>query len=99
MGSFRKSFQTETKSTCKFKKKPCYHEGTEEYFDAAAYEDEYSGNMIEEYQVIFKQKISEYLHNTYPGKFVVTGGPCVFVLTKEEAMKRDIFNWERKVIA
>ena len=69
-----------------------------EYFDEMMYEDEYPHNMIDEYKSILIEKIKEYLHEHYPTKFVVTGGSCVYVLTVEEAKRRDLFNLESRIV-
>lgn len=44
------------------------------YIDESEYEDEYSHNDIDEAQDKFIEKVREYLHENYPGKYVVSGG-------------------------
>ena len=58
------------------------------YFDEDDYEDEYSHNEISEFQAKFIDKVEEYLHKKAPGRYVVTSGWCVFVMSVEEAKKR-----------
>ena len=58
------------------------------YFDEDDYEDEYSHNEISEFQAKFIDKVEEYLHEKAPGRYVVTSGWCVFVMSVEEAKKR-----------
>lgn len=58
------------------------------YFDENDYEDEYSHNEINEYQLKFIDKIKKYLHDNKPCQYVVIDGWCVFVMTIEEAEKR-----------
>lgn len=60
------------------------------YIDELEYEDEYSHNDIDEAQDTFIEKISEYLHENYPGKYVVSGGCCVFVMTPDRARESHI---------
>lgn len=57
------------------------------YFDKDDYEDEYSHNEIDEYKEKFVDKVIAYLHETKPGKYVVTSGWCVFIMTVNEAKK------------
>lgn len=60
------------------------------YFDEDNYEDEYSHDEIDEWQSKFIDKITEYLHYNKPNQYVVTSGWCVFVMTVEEAEKRQM---------
>ena len=58
------------------------------YIDEAEYEDEYSHNEIRKAQELFIEMVRTYLHENYPGKFVVkAGGYCVFIATLEKAGK------------
>lgn len=58
------------------------------YVDESNYEDEYSHNDIEEAQNFFVEKVKKYLHENYPGKYVVYGSFCVFVMTTDSARER-----------
>lgn len=60
------------------------------YFDEDEYEDEYAHNEIGEFQAKFIDMVKEYLHEKAPGRYVVTSGWCVFVMSVEEAKKRKI---------
>lgn len=60
------------------------------YFDESDYEDEYSHNQIGEFQSKFIDKCKEYLHGNVPSKYILTSSWCVFVMTVEEARKRNI---------
>ncbi len=60
------------------------------YVDESEYEDEYSLNDIDEAQGLFIEKVRKYLHENYPGKYVVLSSCCVFVMTPEEARKKHI---------
>ena len=60
------------------------------YFDEDEYEDEYSHNQIDEFTEKFIERVKEYLHEKAPNKYVVTSGWCVFVMTVEEAKKRNM---------
>lgn len=62
----------------------------ERYIDELEYEDEYSHNDIDEAQDKFIEKVREYLHENYPGKYVVSGGWCVFVMTPDRARESHI---------
>ena len=62
-----------------------------QYFNEGEYEDEYSHNEIDEWQTKFINKITEYLHENYPGRYLISSGWCVFVVTKEEAQKRNMY--------
>lgn len=68
------------------------------YFDEDDYEDEYSHNQIDEYKEKFIDKVIAYLHETNPGKYVVTSGWCVFIMTIDEAKKRKICSLEDLVV-
>ena len=60
------------------------------YFDEDEYEDEYSHNQIGEFQSKFINKVREYLHEKVPNKYVVINGWCVFVMSMDEAKKRNM---------
>lgn len=62
------------------------------------YEDEYSHNEIDEYMEKFEEKAREYLHEHIPGKYIVSGGWCVFVMTEEEAKKRNMHMYEEWLV-
>lgn len=62
------------------------------YFEEDDYEDEYSHNQIYEFMGKLKEKIRQWLHQNKPGKYLVTSGWCVWVMTKEEAQKRNMCN-------
>ena len=55
------------------------------YIDESDYEDEYSHDDIDTAQNLFIEKVREYLHENYPGKYVVTSCFCVFIMTPERA--------------
>lgn len=60
------------------------------YVDESEYEDEYSHNDIDDAKNLFMEKVKEYLHKIYPGKYVVASSYCVFVMTSKEARERHI---------
>ena len=60
------------------------------YLDTWDFEDEYSHNDIDEAQDKFIEKVREYLHENYPGKYVVAGSWCVFVMTPDRARESHI---------
>lgn len=62
------------------------------------YEDEYSHNEINEYKEKFIDKVIAYLHETKPGKYIVTSGWCVFIMTVNEAKKRKVRSLEELII-
>lgn len=68
------------------------------WFNEDEYEDEYSHNEIDKYQLKFIEKVKEYLHEKAPNKYVVTSGWCVFVMTIEEAQKRNMHNIEYHIV-
>lgn len=56
------------------------------YVDESEYEDEYSHNEIRKAQGLFIEMVRTYLHENYPGKFVVKAdGYCVFIVTPQKA--------------
>lgn len=63
-----------------------------QYLDELDYEDSYSGDEIYSAQELLKEKIHEYLHVHHPGKYIVSNGYCVIVMTPEEATKRRVLN-------
>lgn len=66
------------------------------YIDESHYEDEYSHNDIEEAQAFFMKKVKAYLHEKYPGNYVMVRSYCVFIVTPEWGRER---NWpEEKII-
>lgn len=60
------------------------------YLDTWDFEDEYSHNHIDENRDKFIEKVKEYLHENYPGKYVVSGSWCVFVMTPDRARESHI---------
>lgn len=62
------------------------------------YEDEYSHNEIDEYMGKFMEKAREYLYEHIPGKYIVSGGWCVFVMTVEEAKKRNMHKYKDLIV-
>lgn len=68
------------------------------YINEDEYEDEYSHNEIDECQSKFIEKVKEWLHENKPGQYIVTSGWCVFVMAIEEAIKKNLINWEDKVV-
>lgn len=68
------------------------------YIDESDYEDEYSHNQIEECQHLFMEKIRDWLHKNKPGVYAVSNGWCVFVMTEEEAKKRNLWTYERHIV-
>ena len=68
------------------------------YFEEDMYEDEYSHNEIDTYKSKFLKKVIDYLHEKEPNKYAVVSGYCVFVMTIEEAKKRNIYHLEEKIV-
>lgn len=62
------------------------------YFEEDSYEDDYSHSQIGESMSKLEEKIRQWLHQNKPGKYLVTSGWCVWVMTKEEAHKRNMWN-------
>lgn len=58
------------------------------YVDESDYEDEYSHDEIEVAKGAFNEKVKVFLHENYPGKYVVSISYCVFVMTKDSARGR-----------
>lgn len=60
------------------------------YIEKDTYEDEYSHNDIDNAQKLFIEKVTEYICKNFPGKYIVSSGWCVLVMTPEEARKRHV---------
>lgn len=69
------------------------------YFEEDMYEDDYSHNEIDIFKSKFLKKVKDYLHEKAPNKYVVTSGWCVFVMTIEEAKKRNIHYLEERIVS
>lgn len=68
------------------------------YLDEDEYEDDYSHNQIGECQDEFIRMAREYLKEKAPGRYVITSGWCVFVMTVEEARKRNLRLLENLIV-
>lgn len=68
------------------------------YMDEDEYEDEYSHNEIYEYQYKLLNKIKEYLKENKPSQYIVSCSWCVFVMTIDEAKKRNMRNYEDSIV-
>lgn len=68
------------------------------YMDETDYEDEYSHNEIYEYQYKFLNKIKKYLKENKPNQYIVSCSWCVFVMTVDEAKKRNVWNYEYSIV-
>lgn len=68
------------------------------YMDEDEYEDEYSHNKIEEYQEKLIDKIEKFLKENKPNQYIVSSGWCVFVMTIDEAKKRNMWNYEDLIV-
>ena len=55
------------------------------YVDEDEWEDDYSHNEINMAKELFIEKATDYLHKNYPGKYLITDGWCVFIMTPERA--------------
>lgn len=64
------------------------------YLDEIGYGDDYSHDEIRESQLLFTQKVREWLHEHRPGQFLVSCSYCVFVMTAEEAKIRGVHFYE-----
>ena len=64
------------------------------YIDESTYEDEFSHNDIGIMQGQFMEKARLWLHENKPGKYLVSASWCVFVMTEEEAKKRNRLNYQ-----
>lgn len=69
------------------------------YLDESEYEYDYSHSDIEYMQEKFIEKATEWLRKNKPGKYMISEGWCVFVMTEEEAKKRNIHNYEHLLIS
>lgn len=61
------------------------------------YQDEYSGNDVEEAQGILVKKIRDYLHEHNPNEYCVFVDWCVRVMSIEIAKKKEIRHYELRV--
>ena len=68
------------------------------YFEEDMFEDEYSHNAIDAFKSRFIEKVKDYLREKAPNKYVVTSGWCVFVMTIEEAKKRNLHHIEERIV-
>lgn len=68
------------------------------YMDEDEYEDDYSHNEIGERQGKLAEMIEEYLRKNKPNQYVVSCGWCVFVMTVDEAKKRNIWHYEDYIV-
>ena len=68
------------------------------YINESAYEDEFSHDDINIMQDQFIKKARLWLHENKPGKYLVSGSWCVFVMTEEEAKKRNRHNYQRFLV-
>lgn len=69
-----------------------------QYVDESVYEDDYSHNAIEEAQDNFIKKATTWLRENKPNQYVITGGWCVFVMTIEEAEKRNLLDIDDDIV-
>lgn len=70
------------------------------FFETEEYEEEYSHKEIRKAQNIFIEKVKKFLHENYPGKYIVIYGAkgCVFIMTIEEAKKEKIRNYKNYIV-
>lgn len=68
------------------------------YFDEIEYEDDYSHNEIHEYQSKFIDKVKDYLHKNAPNKYIITCSYCVFIMSVDEARRRNITKIDLKIV-
>lgn len=68
------------------------------YFEEDAYEDDYSHNQIDEFMDKLEEKIRQWLHENKPGKYLVSSSWCVWVISKEEAMRRSTLLLDESVV-
>lgn len=71
----------------------------ERYMDEDDYEDEHSHDDIGEAQSELTERIRDFLREHALGKYVVDGGWCVFVMTVEEAVKRDVLKYDLFIVS
>lgn len=69
-----------------------------QYVDESVYEDDYSHNVIEEAQDKFIEKTTKWLKENKPNQYIISDGWCVFIMTIEEANKRNLLNIEESII-
>lgn len=62
------------------------------------YEEEYSHSDIRWYQNEFIKIVKSWLRENKPKKYIVMRDWCVFVMTIEEAKKRNINNLEGRIV-
>ncbi|MEY8352500.1 hypothetical protein AALB39_03995 [Lachnospiraceae bacterium 54-53] len=60
------------------------------YMDECDYEDNYGNNEICEYQEEFAEKVEDWLREHKPGKYMVSRGWCIKIMTPEAARERNI---------
>ena len=68
------------------------------YLDEDAYEDEYSHNDIEKMHGQLLAEIRKWLHENKPGEYLTNNSYCVFVMTPEEAERRNVVRYEEYVV-
>lgn len=68
------------------------------YLDEDAYEDEYSNNDIKKMQSQLLTEIRKWLLENKPGEYLANNSYCVFVMTPEEAEKRNVTKYEEYVV-
>ena len=44
------------------------------------------------------EKVKEWLHENKPNQYIVSSGWCVFIMTIEEAKKRNMKKWEHLIV-
>ena len=69
-----------------------------QYVDESSYEDDYSHNAIKEAQDNFIKKATIWLRENKPNQYVITGGWRVFVMTIEEAKKRNLLDIDDDIV-
>ena len=69
-----------------------------QYIDESDYEDDYSHNTIEKVQYKFIEKATKWLKENKPNQYIITAGWCVFVMTVDEAKKRNLLDIEDNII-
>lgn len=68
------------------------------YIDESAYEDEFSHNDIDIMQSKFIEKVRLWLHENKPAQYLVSSSWCVFVMTEDEAKKRNMNNYRHRLV-
>ena len=58
------------------------------YMDEGDYEDNYGNNEIYEYQEKFAEKVEDWLRENKPGKYLLTRGYYIGIMTPDEARQR-----------